>query len=160
MRRANADEIEWTTTERGETMFKRKQLGEAAGGDDLGCSLYELPAGKRSWPYHYHTANEEAIYVLAGEGTLRCDGETATISAGDYVNFAADASGGHRIINDSEGPLRYLAVSTMTEPDVTVYPDSEKFGVYVDSPPGGREERTLEGYYEQDADVDYWDDEE
>jgi len=157
MRRANADELEWSTIEQGETAFKRKQLGEAAGGDDLGCSLYELPAGKRSWPYHYHTANEEALFVLSGQGTVRCDGETAAISEGDYLNFAATAEGAHRVINDSEGPLRYLMMSTMTEPDVTVYPDSETFGVYVGSPPGGREERTLEGYYEQDKTVDYWD---
>jgi uncharacterized cupin superfamily protein len=156
MNRVNANDVAWSKTESGETAFKRKELGAAAGGDQLGCSLYELPAGKRSWPYHYHTANEEAIYVLAGEGTLRCAGEMTELTAGDYVNFPADASGGHRVINDSEGPLRYLAVSTMTEPDVTVYPDSEKFGVYVGSPPGGREERPLEGYYEQDADVDYW----
>ena len=157
MRRANADEMEWTTVDGGDTEFKRKHLGEDAGGDQLGCSLYELPAGKRSWPYHYHTANEEAIFVLAGEGTVRCEGEEAAISEGDYLNFPADASGGHRVINDSENPLRYLAVSTMIEPDVTVYPDSKKFGVYVGSPPGGRDERTLEGYYKQDATTDYWD---
>ena len=155
MRHVDATDLEWATTENGETEFKRKELGAAAGGDDLGCSLYEIPAGKRSWPYHYHMANEEALFVLSGTGTVRCDGETAPISEGDYLNFPADASGGHRVINDSDGPLRYLMVSTMTEPDVTVYPDSEKFGVYVGSPPGGREERELEGYYEQDTNVDY-----
>ena len=157
MEKTNVDDGAWTTLNDGGMNLRRKQLGEATDGDRLGCSLYELPAGKRSWPYHYHTANEEALFVLSGEGTVRCDGETAAISEGDYLNFPADASGGHRVINDSEGPLRYLAVSTMTEPDVTVYPDSEKFGVYVGSPPGGREERTLEGYYEQDATTDYWD---
>ena len=156
MRRVNADDMEWSTAENGETNFKRKHLGEAAGGDQLGCSLYELPAGSRSWPYHYHTANEEAIFVLSGGGTVRCDGEKAAISEGDYLSFPADASGGHRVVNDTDEPLRYLAVSTMIEPDVTVYPDSEKFGVYVGSPPGGREERDLEGYFEQDATVDYW----
>jgi Uncharacterized conserved protein, contains double-stranded beta-helix domain len=159
MRRVNADKLEWSTTEQGETGFKRKELGAAAGGDDLGCSLYELPAGKRSWPYHYHTANEEVLFVLAGEGIIRCDGETAAISAGDYLNFPADEAGAHRVINDSEGSLRYLMVSTMTEPDVTVYPDSETFGVYVGSPPGGREERDLEGYYKQDTTTGYWDEE-
>ena len=47
-------------------------------------------------------------------------------------------------------------VSTMREPDVTVYPDSEKFGVYVGAPPGDDGDRSLEGYYPMDADVDYW----
>jgi uncharacterized cupin superfamily protein len=156
MGRVHEDELDWTETDRGETRFRRKRLAEAAGGEWIGCSLYELPAGAKSWPYHYYTANEEAIYVLAGEATLRHGGETHAIEAGDYVAFAADDSGAHRVVNDGDAPVRYLALSTMTEPDVTVYPDSDTFGVYVESPPGGREERPLEGYYEIDGDVDYW----
>jgi len=150
------DDLDWTETERGEVRFRRKQLAEAAGGEGIGCSLYELPAGSKSWPYHYHTANEEAMYVLSGEATLRHGGEIVGIGAGDYVAFAADESGGHRVVNEGDEPVRYLVVSTMAEPDVTVYPDSDTFGVYVGSPPGGRETRSLEGYYEIDGDVDYW----
>jgi len=45
----------------------------------------------------------------------------------------------------------------MNEPDVTVYPEMDKFGVFVGSPPGGRGERTLEGYYHIDDETDYWD---
>ncbi|WP_066418263.1 cupin domain-containing protein [Halorubrum aethiopicum] len=164
MGHVNEADLEWTETDRGEARFKRKQLGEAAGGDALGCSLYELPSGHKSWPFHYHAANEEAIYVLAGTGAIRLAtgeddpaDETHDLEPGTYVALPADASGGHRVINDSEGSLRYLAISTMIEPDVTVYPDSGTFGVYVGSPPGGREERSLEGYYDADADVGYWD---
>ena len=146
-------------------------MNEAAGGDALGCSLYELPAGHESWPFHYHTANEEAIYVLAGTGTIRLatddaeaddDDDSGTknthdLDPGTYVALPADASGGHRVVNDSEGVLRYLVVSTMVEPDVTVYPDSGTFGVFVGSPPGDREERSLEGYYDAEDAVGYWD---
>jgi uncharacterized cupin superfamily protein len=153
----NEADLEWSETDRGETRFKRKQLAEAADGEELGCSLYELPAGHRSWPYHYHTGNEEALYVLSGSGRLRLDDEQYELEAGDYVAFPADESGGHRVVNDSEGPLRYLAVSTMNDPDVTVYPDSGKIGVFAGSPPGGREERSVHGYYNRDDDVDYWD---
>lgn len=156
MQKTNVADLEWSTQGDGTMEVRRKQLGEATDGDKLGCSLYELPAEKRSWPYHYHTANEEAIYVLAGTGTLRTDGDTHDLTAGDYVTFPADASGAHRIINDSEETLRYLAVSTMNEPDITIYPDSEKFGVYVGSSPGSREKRSFEGYYEQESAVDYW----
>lgn len=156
MRRVNEADLDWTETEEGESRFRRKQLGEAADGDELGCSLYELPAGARSWPYHYHTANEEAIYVLDGTATLRGEEGTARIEAGEYVAFPADESGAHRVVNEGEDPVRYLVVSTMTEPDVTVYPDSGTFGVYVGSPPGGREERSLSGYYDVDETVDYW----
>ncbi|UPV99881.1 cupin domain-containing protein [Halorussus gelatinilyticus] len=156
MSKVNEADLDWTTLERGETKLRRKQLGEAADGERLGASLYELPPGKRSWPYHYHTGNEEALYVLDGAGSLRLGGETVALEAGDYVALPADESGAHRVVNDSDEPLRYLAVSTMNDPDVTVYPDTGKVGVFAGSPPGGRDERTVHGYYERDADVDYW----
>ena len=156
----NANELEWTTLERGETNFKRKQLGEAAGGDRLGCSLYELPPGRRSWPYHYHAANEEAIFVLSGTGRLRLDGELSALTEGDYVALPAGERGAHRVVNDSDDPLTYLVISTMDEPDVTAYPDSGKIGVFVGSPPGGRGNRGIHGYYRIDDAVDYWTDEE
>ncbi len=156
MGKTSEHDLEWTELDGPGMHVRRKQLGEAAGGEQLGCSLYELPAGERAWPYHYHTANEEAIYVLSGAGTLRLDGETTPLGAGDYVALPADERGAHRVVNDGDEPLRYLVVSTMDEPDVTVYPDSEKFGVYVGSPPGGREARSLEGYYRTEDDVGYW----
>jgi uncharacterized cupin superfamily protein len=159
MEPVNESDVEWTERDRGATRFRRKQLGEKAGSDQLGCSLYELPAGARSWPYHYHTANEEAIFVLSGAGTIRLDGDTFEIVEGDYVPLPANESGGHRVINDGDAPLRYLAVSTMHEPDVAVYPDSEKLGVFVGAPPGGRDDRSLYGFYRIDDDVDYWEDE-
>jgi uncharacterized cupin superfamily protein len=153
----NESDLDWDEYDHGDAAFRRKELGDAAGSEELGCSLYDLPPGKRSWPYHYHTANEEAIYVLAGEGLLRADDGEHDLTAGDFVTCPADESGGHQVVNDSDSVLRYLAVSTMNEPDVTVYPEMEKIGVYVGAPPGGRGERSLQGYYPMDADVEYWD---
>lgn len=100
---------------------------------------------------------EEAIYVLSGQGTLRLAGDTHSIEEGDYVALPADESGAHKVINDSDGTLRYLVFSTMDDPDVTVYPDSDKFGVYVGSPPGRTSDRSLDGYYFIDDSVNYWD---
>lgn len=152
----NESDLEWSELEHSQTRFERKQLGAAAGGERLGCSLYELPSGHHAWPYHYHTGNEEAIYVLEGTGTIRLDGEMYDLEAGDYAALPADESGSHKVINNSDGALRYLCLSTMNEPDLTVYPDSGKMGVYAGSPPGGRGERSLDGYYRIDDDVDYW----
>ncbi|MFD1644526.1 cupin domain-containing protein [Haloarchaeobius litoreus] len=156
----NGDDLEWTTVGDGEDALRRTKLAEPAGGEALGCSLYELPAGGKSWPYHYHTGNEEAMYVLDGACSLRLDGELVSLEAGDYVALPADERGAHRVVNDSDGPVRYLAMSTMAEPDVTVYPDSEKIGVFAGSPPGGSGERSVHGYYRIDDDVDYWEGEE
>ncbi len=156
MRKVNESALNWSEYDHGEAVFSRKELGAAVDADDLGCSLYELSAGTQSWPYHYHTANEEAIYVLAGGGLLRAEDGEHDLRAGDFVTLPADESGGHRIVNDGDDTLRYLMISTMNEPDVTIYPEMEKFGVYVGSPPGGREGRTFEGYYPTDAEVEYW----
>lgn len=88
---------------------------------------------------------------------LKTESGLVELTAGDYVTLPANESGGNRVLNDSERPLRYLAISTMNEPDVTVYPEMDKFGVFIGSPPGGRGERTLEGYYHIDDKTDYWD---
>lgn len=157
MDRVNESDLEWTETHHDDTRFRRKQLAEAAGGERIGCSLYELPAESRSWPYHYHTGNEEAIYVLSGTGVLRQDGENHDLRAGDYVALPTGEDGAHRVINDSEELLRYLVVSTMRDPDITVYPDVEAIGVFAGSPPGGRDERTVEGYFKRSDARGYWD---
>jgi len=158
----DADDLSWEDGGQGDAEFRRKRLSDAASEGDpgLGCSLYELPPGGTSWPYHYHEGNTEAMYVLEGEGQARLPDGHRRIEAGTYVHFPEGEAGGHRVVNDSDAPLRYLAVSTMSEPDVTVYPDSGKIGVYAGSPPGGREERTVSGYYRLEDDVDYWDGEE
>jgi uncharacterized cupin superfamily protein len=153
----NADDLDWTTRGEGDTEMQRKQLGAAAGGEDIGCSLYRLPAGNKAWPYHYHTRNEEALYVLSGGGSIRLDGELLPLTEDDYVAMPADERGAHRVINDGDEPLVYLMVSTMDEPEVNVYPDSDRIGVFVGSPPGGDGERTVEGFYDRDATVPYWD---
>lgn len=149
--------LDWTERDQNETAFRRKRLAAAAGGDEIGCSLYELPPGKRSWPLHYHTGNEEAVYVLAGEGTARLADGTHPLSPGTYLALPAGEDGAHQFVNDGDEPLRYLAISTMNDPDVTVYPEQGTFGVFAGAPPGGDGERTVEGFYRPADAVDYWD---
>jgi uncharacterized cupin superfamily protein len=158
MEPVDAGDLAWREYEHGESAFRRKQLAAAAGaGEDLGCSLYELPPGKRSWPYHYHAGNAEAIFVLAGEGFVRLGDDEHRVDAGSYVPCPARPVGAHRVVNDGEEPLRYLAMSTMRDPDVVEYPDSEKVGVFAGSPPGSAEERAVHGYFRTGDAVDYWD---
>ncbi len=120
MEPVNVDDLAWSETEAGDAQFRRKQLAPAAGGERLGTSLYELPPGAEGWPLHYHTANEEAFYVLHGEGRLRTgdagDGPY-TLDPGDYVACPADERGAHQLVNTGEDPLRVPAVSTMTHPE-------------------------------------------
>jgi uncharacterized cupin superfamily protein len=155
---ASEEALRWAEHHRGQKYgFRRKQLGAAAGAEMLGCSLYEVPPGRTAWPYHFHLANEEAIYVLEGSGTLRIGGEEVGISKGDYVALPIGEKQAHQLINSSEKTLRYLCFSTMEEPDVTVYPDSKKVGIFAGSAPGGpKEKRTLQRYLRADAEVDYY----
>jgi uncharacterized cupin superfamily protein len=151
----------WSDTDHGDHVFRRKQLGDAAGSEELGCSLYEVPEGKRAWLRHYHEGNEEAVFVLDGRGTIALgpEAEEHELSAGDYVALPRGEEGAHEIVG-GEGGLRYLMVSTMTEPDITVYPDDDKVGLYGGSPPGGdKDSRTLSSYLDRDAEVPYWDEE-
>ena len=154
----NEDELRWIEHSHGEKFgYKRKSLSSAAGGEKLGCSLYEVEPGRRAWPYHYHGANEEAIYLLEGSGSLRVNGEEVSISEGDYAAFPASAEGAHQLVNTSDKTLRYLCFSTMAQPDAMVYPDSGKVGVFVGAAPGGpKAKRTVSGFFRQGEEVDYY----
>lgn len=92
--------------------------------------------------------------MLSGTGKIHVDGETHPLREGDSVAFPANESGGHCVVNGSDDALCYLAFSIMNEPDVTVHPDITKLGVYVGSPPGKPDERTLSGFYDLDESVD------
>lgn len=153
----HVDDLEWSGGGGSEPFaFRRKALASAAGGQRLGCSLYEVPPGKKAWPFHAHLANEEAIFVLAGEGRLRLRDGEVPLRAGSYAAFRVGEA--HALLNTGETPLRYLCLSTMVEPDVTVYPDTGKVGVIAGAPPGGpKQDRTLAAFFRRgEHEVDYW----
>jgi uncharacterized cupin superfamily protein len=150
-------EVRVEETSRGERFHAlRRRLAIAAGGEKLGCSLYELPPGKAAFPFHAHLSNEEAVYVLQGEGALRLGGGEHPIRAGDYMTFRVGGEP-HQIVNRSAAPLRFLAMSTLIYPEVATYPESRKLGVY--GGPAKNDRRDL-GVYKLSSAVDYWEGEE
>lgn len=154
----NGDELDPERPAPDEFGFERRRLARGADAEALGCSLYVIPPGGRSWPYHYHTANEEAAYVLEGRGTVRTPDGAFELRPGDYIAFPRGEPGTHQFRNGGDEPFRYLCLSTMVEPDVTVYPDADMVGLFAGSPPGGRSaDRTLHRYLRADAEVEYWD---
>jgi uncharacterized cupin superfamily protein len=159
----NEAEVEWATetSAAGEVVFERKKLGAATAGRALGAGLYRVPPGSRSWPRHYHTANEEAIYVISGTGRLHVGDDAHALRAGDYVALPTGAEHAHKVVNDTETELVFLCFSQMVEPDVVGYPDSGKVGLFVGVAPGGPpSEAKLKTFLSLDATVDYWDGEE
>jgi len=154
----NADDVEPREYDHGDRQFDRKQLGAAAGGEELGASLYRVPAGNRTWLRHYHEGNEEALFVLGGCGTLYLgpDAEPHDLAPEDYVALPAGEGATHEIEAGDDG-LRFLMVSTMNEPDITVYPGREMVGLYAGSAPGGdSDERTVSRFLDADAEREYW----
>lgn len=126
----HSDDLPWEEGGQGDLFaHRRRRLGLAAGGDQLGCSMMELDPGKTAWPFHYHRANEEALYVLAGEAMLRLGSERLRVRAGDYVALPTGPDDAHQLTNTGSEIVRYLVISTMTTPDVCVYPDAGKVGV-------------------------------
>jgi uncharacterized cupin superfamily protein len=132
------NDVEWNERGHGERIgFRRKLLGQATGAQKLGCGLFEVAPGKRAWPFHYHFANEEAVYILAGSGTLRLGNEEFQLRPGHFVTFCTGPETAHQLINSGSETLRYLSFSTMISPEVGGYPDSGKFAILAGRAPAG-----------------------
>lgn len=117
--------------------FRYRPLADVAGSRGIGGSWYEIPPGRAAYPYHFHCINEEAMFVLDGEGTLRIGADTVAIRAGDWVSFPIGPDTAHQVINTGTAPLRLLALSTKLNGDVVGYPDSRKIGA-MGAAPGAR----------------------
>jgi uncharacterized cupin superfamily protein len=111
-----------------------RALGRATGGRGIGCSLYEVPPGRAAFPHHYHCANEESVYILSGEGTLRIGSETVSVGPDDYASFPVGPGQAHQLLNTGSVPLRYLCFSTLHGTDVVGYPDSRKIAALAYGP--------------------------
>ncbi len=127
------------------------RIGAELGAEQIGCTLVELEPGKRAWPYHLHYAEEEMFVILEGHGTIRYDGERYPVREGDVIFTPTGPGTAHQIINTSDAPLRYLALSSRADAEVAVYPDSGKIGAY------GRDDDGFAFLAPASAEVDYFD---
>ena len=106
------------------------RIGAHLGMAKIGCTVVDLEPGKRAWPHHLHYGQEELFIILEGEGTLRYDDGEYEIREGE-IFFAGTGPGtAHQIVNTSGSRLRYLALSSMDDPEICYYPDSKKYGAY------------------------------
>ena len=97
----------------------RQRLGNAGGLTDFGVNLMRLPPGNWSSQRHWHSAEDEFVYVLEGELTLiEDDGETI-LRAGDCAAFPKGSGNGHHFINRSDATALYLEVGTRSPTDIT-----------------------------------------
>ena len=138
--------------------YRRAKLGRQAGAEKLGASLFEIPPGEATFPYHVHTANEELLIVIDGRPSLRTPSGWRELEPGEVIAFPAGDEGAHQIQNRSGEPARVLVVSTMVAPEVTLYPDSGKL-MAATRAPGASGEGIHEAYRRGEA-TDYWEGEE
>lgn len=130
----------------------RQRAGAATGAEKLGYSVFTVPPGKAAFPFHLHHTNEEMIYILQGEATLRLGTDEIAVSSGTFIACPPGPDYPHQLINTSANNLHYLVVSTMEYPEIAEYPDSKKIGAYAAAASQGG----FRALYKKDANVPYF----
>ena len=116
-------------SERDGYRWRGARIGPQLGSEQIGACLYELGAGQRTYPYHFHHGTEEWVLVVAGSPLVRTPDGERTLRQGELLCFPAGAAGAHQL----SGPGTVLIISANRTPDAAEYPDSGKLGV---RPPG------------------------
>jgi uncharacterized cupin superfamily protein len=102
----------------------RRRLGDAAGLTQFGVNLTRLPAGGWSSQRHWHSDEDEFIYVVQGEVLLVTDGGEEILRAGECAGFPAGVADGHHLQNRSAADALFLEIgSRRLDQDETTYPD-------------------------------------
>jgi uncharacterized cupin superfamily protein len=109
--------------------WRRARLGDEAGCEHLGVSLYELAPGQEM-VFHYHVQREELLIVLAGRVALRTAAGWEELREGEVVAFPRGERGAHGYANHTDEPVRVLMVSEMNAPNISVYPDVNQVGIF------------------------------
>ena len=102
---------------------EKRALGDPLGLTKIGVNLTTLAPGKESSMRHWHSHEDELIYVLEGELVLRTDAGEQTLAAGTCAGFPAGSRDGHQLVNTGRVPAVYLEVSNRDPADSVVYPD-------------------------------------
>jgi uncharacterized cupin superfamily protein len=104
---------------------EKRALGDAFGLTQIGVNLTTLPPGKESSMRHWHTHEDELVFVLEGELVLRTDAGEHVLHAGMCAGFPAGSKDGHHLVNRSDRPARYLEISNRDPQDGAEYPDDD-----------------------------------
>ena len=125
------------------------RVGSQVGARRTGMSVYELPPGQSVCPYHYEYGEEEWLVVLEGRPTVRTPAGSEQLEPFDVAFFPTGPEGAHQVRNDGDVTARVLMWSDVVVPTATVYPDSDKIGVWT----GNREDDVM---VERSSRVEYF----
>ncbi|HEV2513730.1 MAG TPA: cupin domain-containing protein [Devosia sp.] len=110
----------------------RQRLGDAGGLVDFGVNLTSLPPGNWSSQRHWHSREDEFVYVLEGELVLVEDGGETVLRAGDCAAFPKGTGNGHHMINRSEARAVYLELGSRHPDDLTTCSDIDMMSANAD----------------------------
>jgi uncharacterized cupin superfamily protein len=110
----------------------RQRLGNAGGLADFGVNLMHLPPGNWSSQRHWHSHEDEFVYVLEGEVVLVEDGGETVLRAGDAAAFPKGTGNGHHLINRSDKTAVYLEAGSRNPQDVTTCSDIDMMSASAD----------------------------
>jgi uncharacterized cupin superfamily protein len=119
----NQDEARVEEIEQGESSFTERTLAPEA--RLTGLNLHEIRAGKRNWPFHCHTAEEEIFIVLDGAGEVRIGAERTRVREGSVVARPAGSGAAHAFYAGDDG-LTLLAYGIHDRRDIAWYPETGK----------------------------------
>jgi uncharacterized cupin superfamily protein len=103
----------------------KRALGEALGLRNFGVNLTRLEPGAASALRHWHTRQDEFVWVLEGELTLVTSGREQRLRAGQAAGFRAGHPDGHHLVNRSAAPALYLEIGDRLPGDEAQYPDDD-----------------------------------
>ena len=112
---------DWSVGESADLEYRYKTLD----GEHLGARIEELASGGTSSYHHYHTSEEEHVFILAGEATLFWGDNQVPVSTGDHLWFRAGEEIAHHLVNQAESPCTYLVYGERKIDDVVVYPEGQ-----------------------------------
>ncbi|HYY05357.1 MAG TPA: cupin domain-containing protein, partial [Candidatus Limnocylindria bacterium] len=101
----------------------KRALGSELGLTHFGVNLVRLGPGEWSSLRHWHTHEDEFVYVLEGELTLVTDAGEQRLGAGLAAGFPAGTPDGHQLINRSGAPALYLEAGDRSVEDLVTYSD-------------------------------------
>ena len=136
MKRINVDELDFEYDPDDPDGFRAglKRFGKRLGARATGVSVYELAPGQAICPYHYEYAEEEWLVVLEGAPTLRTPDGESVLRPWDVAFFETGPGGAHAVRNETDEVVRVMMFSEVRVPAATVYPDSDKIGIWTGNP--------------------------
>ncbi|MGH8714474.1 MAG: cupin domain-containing protein [Casimicrobiaceae bacterium] len=103
----------------------KRRLGDACGLTKFGVNLVTLAAGGQSALRHWHTLEDEFIYVLEGEVVLTTDSGEQRLGPGMCAGYPAGRRDAHQLANRGSVAATYLEVGSRIEGDIAFYPDDD-----------------------------------